>query len=38
MAEQIKVYQIKYNTRDIYGIDKRKLEKNTGLPVLWIPL
>ena len=36
------------NSRDVYlfiyfgvrlhGIDRRKLEKNTGLPVLWIPL
>ena len=22
----------------LHGIDRRKLEKNTGLPVLWIPL
>ena len=31
------IYIILFGVR-LHGIDRRKLEKNTGLPVLWIPL
>ena len=32
------VYLYIYSVSYRYGIDRRKLEKNTGLPILWIPL